>query len=77
MQENVEFHGQNCYIPTSGHCFIKFFKIFTRRDYTKDFLIFIRSEKYRAGVINSARIQPFCRRYKIKIGCFDRTRINP
>ena len=21
MQEIVEYHGQNCYIPTSGHCF--------------------------------------------------------
>ena len=23
MQEIVEYHGQNCYIPTSGMCFIK------------------------------------------------------
>ena len=23
MQENVEYHGQDCYIPTSGHCFMK------------------------------------------------------
>ena len=23
MQEIVEYHGQNCYIPTSGNCFIK------------------------------------------------------
>ena len=25
-KENVEYHGQNCYIPTSGHCFIKCYK---------------------------------------------------
>ena len=23
MRENVEYYGQNCYIPTSGMCFIK------------------------------------------------------
>ena len=26
MQEIVEYHGQNCYIPTSGMCFIKCIK---------------------------------------------------
>ena len=27
--------------------------------------------------MTSARIQPFCRKYKIYIGCFDGTTINP
>ena len=27
--------------------------------------------------MTSARIQPFCKKYKISIGCFDGTRINP
>ena len=29
MQEIVEYHGQNCYIPTSGMCFIKYINYFT------------------------------------------------
>ena len=29
MQENVENHGQNCYIPTSGMCFFKCINYFT------------------------------------------------
>ena len=41
MQEIVENIGQNCYIPTSGMCFIKSNKYFTINDYTKDFLNFI------------------------------------
>ena len=45
MQENVENDGYNCYIPTSGHCFIKCIKYFTKKDYTEKFLKFIRSEK--------------------------------
>ena len=29
MPEIVEYHGQNCYIPTSGKCFIKSINYFT------------------------------------------------
>ena len=45
MQEIVEYHGQNCYIPTSGHCFIKSIKYFTQKENTEEFLTFIRSKK--------------------------------
>ena len=41
MQEIIEYHGQNCYIPTSGMCFIKCKKFFTEKDYTEDiYLLF-------------------------------------
>ena len=46
MQEFVEYHGENCYIPTSGMCFIKCINYFTKKDYTEKFLTFIRTEKY-------------------------------
>ena len=77
MQEIVEYHGQNCYIPTSGMCFIKCINYFTKKDYAEEFLTFIRSEQRRSNVMTSARFQPFCRKYNINIGCFDGTRINP
>ena len=77
MQEIVEYLEQNCYIPTSGMCFIKCINYFTNKDYTEEFLTFIRSEQRRSNVMTSARIQPFCRKYNISIGCFDGTRINP
>ena len=77
MQEIVEYHGQNCYIPSSGMCFMKCINYFTKKDYTQEFLTFIRSEQRRSNVMTSARIQPFCRKYNINIGCFDGTRINP
>ena len=32
MQQIVEDQGQNCFIPTSGMCFIKFNKYFTIKD---------------------------------------------
>ena len=77
MQEIVEYHGQNCYLPNSGMCFIKCIIFFTKKDYTEEFLTFIRSEQRRSKVMTSARIQAFCRKYNINIGCFDGTRINP
>ena len=58
-------------------CLIKCFNYFTKKDYTEEFLTFIRSEQRRSNVMTSARIQPFCRNYNINIGCFDGTGINP
>ena len=77
MQEIVEYYGRNCYIPTSGRCFIKCINHFTKQDYTEEFLTFIRSEQRRSNVMTSARVGSFCRKYNINIGCFDGTRINP
>ena len=77
MQKIVEYRGQNCYIPTSGMCFIKCIEYFTKNDYTEEFLTFIRSEQGRSNLLTSARIQPICRKYNINIGCFHGTRINP
>ena len=47
MQENVEYHGQKC-IPTSGMCFMRSFKNFTKNDYTEEFFTFIRTEQRRS-----------------------------
>ena len=58
-QDIVEYIGNSCYIPTSGNCFIKFINYFTKKDYTEEFLTFL----------TSARIQPFCRKHNINIGC--------
>ena len=52
-------------IPTSGMCFINCFNYFLNKDYTDEFRDFIRSEKYRSGVMTCARIQPFCKKNKI------------
>ena len=76
MQEIVEYNGRNCYIRTSGMCFIKCIIYFTNKEYTVEFREFIRNEKYRSGVMTSAKNQPFCKK-SINIGCCDGTRINP
>ena len=63
MQETVKYHGRNCYIPPSGHCFIKSFIYFFKKDYSEQFLAFIRTEQGRSNVMTSARIQPLCRKH--------------
>ena len=77
MPETVECHGQNCYISTSGMCFFKCIIYFTKKDYTEEFLTFIRSEQRRSNVMTSTRIQPFCKKHIINIGCSDGTRKHP
>ena len=37
MQKIVQYHGQNCYIPTSGMCFIKCINYFTKKITQKNF----------------------------------------
>ena len=37
MQEIVEYHGRNCYIPNSGMCFIKCINYFTKKITQKNF----------------------------------------
>ena len=43
-QDFVEYIGRNCYIPTSGKCFIKCVNHLTGIDYT-EFLTFARTEQ--------------------------------
>ena len=58
-------------------CFIKCNNYFTKSDYTEEFFTFIRTEQRRSNAMTSARIQLFCRKFNINIGCFDGTRTNP
>ena len=76
-QDIVEYIGNNCYIPTSGNCFIKCINYFTKKDYTQEFLTFIRTEQRRSNVMTAARVQPFCRKHNINIGCYDGFRVCP
>ena len=76
-QDVVEYIGKNCYIPTSGNCFIKCINYFTKKDYTEQILHFIRTEQRRSIVMTSARVQPFCRKHNINRGCYDGFRICP
>ena len=70
-QDIVESIGNICCYLTSGKCFRKCTYYFTEKDYTQEFLAFIRTEQRRSNAMTSARIQSFCRKDFINIGCFD------
>ena len=76
-QDIVEYTGSNCYFPKNGNCFLKFISHLTGKDYMDEFLTFIGDEQSRSNVLPSARIQPFCKKHKNDIGCYDGFRVCP
>ena len=63
-QDIVDNIGINCYIPTSGNCFLKCSYFFIRK-YTQEFLTFVQTEQRRTDSLTPARIQTFCRKKNI------------
>ena len=43
----------------------------------KEFLLFIRTEQRRSNVMTAAKIQPFCEKHNINIGCYDGFKVCP
>ena len=76
-QDIVESIGNYCYSPTSGNCFLKCITCLIGKDYMKEVITFVRTEPMRSTVIATARIQPICRKHKIKIVRYDGFRIWP
>ena len=74
-EDFVDYIGNNCYIPTSGQCFLKRINFLTGKYYTEK--SFIRTEQRRLNVMTSARIQQFFRKYNINIGDYNGFRVCP
>ena len=76
-QDVVEYKGNNCYIHSSGNCFLKCNKFFSKKDYTEGSLTFIRTEQRRSNVMTPAGVHQSCRNYNINIGYYDGFRVCP
>ena len=76
-QQIIEHHGNNCYSPSNGYCFINCIIYLTKSDYKEQHQDFIRSEQSRSNIMTYARIKPCLRKLGIELGCFDGTRISP
>ena len=74
-QDIVEFIGNNCFIRTSGNCFIKCINYLTGKEYLIEFLTFIRDEQRRSNVMTSAKVQLLCKKHSINLGCYDGCRV--
>ena len=66
---------KNCYIPTSGHCFINYINQLAAKNYTEDFLTFIRTQQRRSHAITTGRIRPFCKKHNIILDCYNGFRV--
>ena len=73
----LEYHDNNCYIPTKGYCFVKCINFLTGQDYKQQYLDFIQNEKRRSNIMTMARIQPFCRANNINLGYYNNDRVFP
>ena len=74
---DIEYRGNNCFIPTKGYCFIKCVNFLTGQDYKQQYLEFIRNEKRRTNIMTKARIQPFCNKNNINLGYYNDDRVFP
>ena len=71
----VEYTGNNFLFLQVVIVSEKVYNRLTGKDYTKEFLTFIRNEQRRSNIMTSDRIQPFRRKYKINIGFYDGFRV--
>ena len=71
FNNNLEYEGKNCYIPSGNGCFLKFINYIFKRDFSIEYFEFIKSYKRRPNVMPRCRIPEFCKRYKIDIGIYD------
>ena len=67
LSDIAEFHGNNCYIPTSNNCFLKCINYLTGKDYKTEYSEFSQNENRRKNVTTTARIQPFASQHGIDI----------
>ena len=74
---NIEYQGNNCFIPTKGYCFVKCIIYLTGQDYKQQYLDFIRNEKRRSIIMIMARIQPCLRKLGIDLGYYNGARVFP
>ncbi|ESO97223.1 hypothetical protein LOTGIDRAFT_174506 [Lottia gigantea] len=60
-----EYEGENCYIPTDGHCFIKFVNRVLNKDLKCKFQEYINgfSKANRKGVMTCARMKEFNKKF--------------
>ena len=71
FNNNLEYEGINCYIPSGNGCFLKCINYIFKKDFSTEYFEFIQSYKRRTNVMTRCRIPEFCNRYKIDIGIYN------
>ena len=72
----LEYKGLLCYIPTGKACFRKCLEYIYKRDFSNECKDLMLGSDRCKNIITSAKIQPFCRKYKIKLGVYNKKPID-
>ena len=67
----VEYRGNLCYIPEENECFRKCLEFINKKDFSQQYLDFIKESQRNKNIMTSARIQPFCTKYNINLGAYN------
>ena len=68
----VEYRGNLCYIPEQNECFRKCLEFIYKKDFTEKYHVFIKNSKTTKNIMTSAKIQPFCKKYGINLGVYNK-----
>ena len=70
----LEYKAQFCYIPTGKACFRKRLEYIYKRDFSKEYKVFLLDSDRCRNIMTSAKIQPFCRKneYNINLDVFNK-----
>ena len=60
FKNDLEYEGENCYIPSGNGRLLEFFNFIFIKDFTKDYLDFKKSYKRRNNVIGRCRNADIC-----------------
>ena len=75
--EIIEYHGNKCFIPTKGYCFVKCVSFLTGEYYKEQYIHFFRNEKRRSNFMTKAKLQLFCIANNISLGYYDGESVCP
>ena len=72
FQKIVEYRGNLCYIPEQNECFRKCLEFIYKKDCTEKYHDFIKNSRTTKNIMTSAKIQPFCKKYGINLGVYNK-----
>ena len=61
-----------CYTPEENECFRKCLEYISKKDLSQEYRDFIEESQRNKDIMTSAKIQPFCKKYNINLGVYNK-----
>ena len=72
FNNKLKYKGHVCYLPTGNAFFRKFLEYIYERDSSNEHKEFILDADRCKTIMTSAKIQPFCMKYNINLGVYNK-----